>query len=314
MPTEDSILKRMGYDMDRWREGRPVGQPRWIGKYLGEAAGVFLIVLFGDGVLFAGILYAAAPDIVTVGLAWGLAVGLAVWANATISGAHFNPGVTFVMALRRDFPWKHVVPYIVFQIIGGFIAAASLDALYDNVINSKLAVLGLTKGAPGSQLVSMIYVPNTPNPALVGIGPAATAAKLKVPDGWNLVSNWQGAAGEAAAAFLLVIFILVLIEIRSINMPISWAFPLVLAFAVAMIVVIEGPASMASLNAARDLGPRLYIWLTGWKGMAFPGPRSDWWTTTIAPTAGAIVGGYFYDFVIQPFMPREGVRLDFTGG
>lgn len=232
---------------DHWREGRPAGQPRWIGKYLGEAAGVFLIVLFGDGVLFAGNLYGAAPDIVTVGLAWGLAVGLAVWANATISGAHFNQGVTLVMALRRKFPWKHAVPYIVFQIIGGFAAAASLDALYNNVVNSKLAALGLTKGAPGSQLVSMIYVPNTPNPALVGIGPAATAAKLKVPDGWNLVSNRQGAAGEVAATFLLIIFILVLIDIRSINMPISWAFPLVLAFAVAMIVVTEGPARKQSL-------------------------------------------------------------------
>ena len=151
----------------------------------------------------------------------------------------------------------------------------------------------------------MIYIPNTPNPALVGIGPASTAAKLHVTDGWNLISNWQGAIGEAVATFLLIIFILVLLEMRNRQMPISWAFPLVLAFVVAMIIVVEGPASMASLNAARDLGPRLFTWLTGWKSMAFPGPRSDWWTTTIAPTVGAVVGGYFYDFVIQPFMPAK---------
>jgi glycerol uptake facilitator protein len=298
-------FERVEHGLEHFREGRPVDHPWWIGKYLAEAAGVFIIVLIGDGVLFAGVLFGAAPDIVTVGLAWGLAVGLAVWANATISGAHFNPGVTLVMALRRKFPWKHVAPYIVFQIIGGFVAAAFLDGLYNGAINHKLATLGLAKGAPGSQLVSMIYVPNTPNPALVGIGPAATAAELKVPDGWNLISNWQGAAGEAVATFLLIIFILVLIEMRSNNVPIPWAFPLVLAFAVAMIIVVEGPASMASLNAARDLGPRLFIWFTGWKSMAFPGPRSDWWTTTIAPTVGAVVGGYFYDFVIQPFMPAK---------
>jgi len=309
-----TTLERLEHGMEHWREGAPADHPRWIGKYLGEAAGVFLIVLIGDGALFAGVLYGAAPDIVTVGLAWGLAVGLAVWANATISGAHFNPGVTLVMALRRKFPWKHVVPYIVFQIIGGFVAAAFLSALYHGVIDHKLATLGLTKGAPGSQLVSMVYVPNTPNPALVGIGPAATAAKLHTTDGWNLISNWQGAAGEAAATFLLVIFILVLLEMRSINMPISWAFPLVLAFAVAMIVVVEGPASMVSLNAARDLGPRLFIWFTGWKGMAFPGPRSDWWTTTIAPTVGAIVAGYFYDFVIQPFMPKKAAAVEPQAG
>src|ERR1019366_7216619 len=79
----------------------------WLGHYLGEAAGVFLIVLFGDAVMFAAVLSGAVPDIITAGLGWGLAVGLAVWANATISGAHFNPGVTLVMALRRKFPWKH---------------------------------------------------------------------------------------------------------------------------------------------------------------------------------------------------------------
>ena len=300
-----TTVERMQHGMEHWREGRPEDHPRWWGRYLGEAAGVFIIVLFGCGALFAGVLFGATPDIITVGLAWGLAVGLAVWANATISGAHFNPGVTLVFALRRQFPWKHVAPYIVFQIIGGFLAAAFLWTLYHTAIDHKLATLGVAKGAPGSQLVSMIYVPNVPNPALVGIGPAKTAAQLQVPYGWNQVSNWQGAWGEFAATALLVIFIFVLLELRSTNHPVAWFFPLALAFAVTMIVVVEGPASMVSLNAARDLGPRIFMWFNGWNGMAFPGPRSDWWATVLAPTVGAIAGGYFYDYVIQPFMPSK---------
>lgn len=300
-----TTIERIEHSVEHWREGSPADHPRWLGRYFAEAAGVFIIVLFGDAAIFAGVLFGAAPDLLTVGLGWGLAVGLAVWANATISGAHFNPGVTLVMALRRKFPWKHVIPYIVFQIIGGFAAAAFLQGLYYKVIDHKLATLGVAKGAPGSQLVSMLFVPNVPNPALVGVGPASTAAKLHTANGWNLVSNWQGAAGEFAATALLVIFILVLLEIRSTNVPIAWAFPLVLALAVTMIVVVEGPASMVSLNAARDLGPRIFLWFTGWGSMAFPGPRSDWWATALAPTVGAVVGGYFYDFVIQPFMPAK---------
>jgi glycerol uptake facilitator protein len=142
-----AAVERIEHSVEHFRAGRPEDHPWWIGKYLGEAAGVFVIVLIGDGVLFAGVLFGAAPDIVTVGLAWGLAVGLAVWANATISGAHFNPGVTLVMALRRGFPWRHLVPYIVFQVFGGFAAAAFLDFLYNGAINHKLASLGLTKGA-----------------------------------------------------------------------------------------------------------------------------------------------------------------------
>ncbi len=305
-----TTIERIEHGMEHWREGRPADKPNWLGHYFAEAAGVFIIVLFGDAAIFAGVLFGAGPDLITVGLGWGLAVGLAVWANATISGAHFNPGVTLVMALRRKFPWKHVVPYIVFQIFGGFVAAAALWGLYYKVIENKLKLLGLVKGAPGSQLVSMLFIPNVPNPALVGIGPASTAAKLKVTYGWPLVSNWQGAAGEFVATAVLVIFILVLLELRSINAPMAWFFPLALALAVTMIVVVEGPASMVSLNAARDLGPRLFLWFTGWKGMAFPGPHSDWWVTTIAPTIGAIFGGFFYDFLIQPFMPKKAAVVE----
>lgn len=289
-----------------WMVGSTEQDPRWYGRYLAEAAGTFIIVLFGDAVIFAGILFGATPDLMTVGLGWGLAVALAVWANGTISGAHFNPGVTLVMALRRKFPWKHVGPYVIAQICGGFIAAAVLQGLFYKVINAKLAHLGLVKGAPGSQLVSMLFVPNVPNPALVGIGPAKTAAALHVPDGWNLISNWQGAAGEFIATALLVIFILVMLDARSTMKPIAWFFPFGLALVVMMLVVIEGPLSMVSLNAARDLGPRIFIWVTGWKSMAFPGPRSDWWVTTIAPTLGAVTAGFFYDLVIEPFLPAAG--------
>jgi len=73
---------------------------------------------------------------------------------------------------------------------------------------------------------------------------------------------------------------------------------------VALLVVLAAPVSMASLNAARDLGPRLFMALTGWGRMAFPGPRGDWWVTTVVPTVGAVAGAYFYDFVVRPFLPQ----------
>lgn len=277
----------------------------WFGHYIGEALGVFLIVFFGDAVIFVAVLLGVAPDIITVGLAWGFAVGMAVWAAASISGAHFNPGVTLAMALRRKFPWVQVIPYIISQIIGGLLAATILSVLYNGMITSKLAALGLAKGAPGSQLVSMIFVPYTPNPGMVGIGPDNVAATLHVAEGWSKVSVWQGALGEFIATALLLVFILVLLERRSTNAPIGWFFPVGLGIGVMLLVIVEGPISMVSLNAARDLGPRIFLSLTGWGQMAFPGPRGDWWVTTIAPTLGAVFGAYLYDFVLRPFMPKE---------
>ncbi|NNM96195.1 MAG: hypothetical protein HKL89_01115 [Candidatus Dormibacteraeota bacterium] len=276
----------------------------WLGHYMGEAAGVFLIVLFGDAVVFAAVLMGAGPDLMTIGLGWGVAVGLAVWANATISGAHFNPGVTLVMAWRRNFPWKHVLPYMIFQTFGGLVAAALLQLVYSGMINHKLASLGLLKGAPGSQLVGMIFAPVTPNPGLVGIGPASLATKLHVADGWSQIALWQGFVGEFFATALLVIFILVLLEQRNTFGPVGWFFPAALGLAVMMLVVFEAGPSMVSLNAARDFGPRLFMWFMGWGKIAFPGPRGDWWVTTIGPTLGALAGGGFYDFVMLRWFPR----------
>src|ERR1700681_3495191 len=36
----------------------------------------------------------------------------------SISGAHFNPAVRFVFALRKTLPWTDVAPYVAAQLIG----------------------------------------------------------------------------------------------------------------------------------------------------------------------------------------------------
>jgi glycerol uptake facilitator protein len=152
----------------------------------------------------------------------------------------------------------------------------------------------------------MIFAPVTPNPGLIGIGPASVAAKLHVPDGWSQVALWQGFVGEFVATAMLVIFILVMLERRNTFGPAAWYFPVALGLAVMMLVVFEGGPSMVSLNAARDFGPRLFMWFTGWGKIAFPGPRGDWWVTTIGPTCGALAGGAFFDFVMLSWFPKQG--------
>ncbi len=71
--------------------------------------------------------------------------------------------------------------------------------------------------------------------------------------------------------------------------------------------MIEAPITMTSMNAARDLGPRLWIALMGAGGNAFPGPNG--WGATIATTViaavGAIAGAYFHDIVMKPAYAEE---------
>src|SRR5688572_7270309 len=83
-----------------------------------------MVVLFGQG---------TAGEIVNGGftnitIAWGLAVTMAVYLTAKISGAHLNPAVTLALAVFRGFSWNKVLPYSIAQTIGA-LAAASLTYL-----------------------------------------------------------------------------------------------------------------------------------------------------------------------------------------
>jgi glycerol uptake facilitator-like aquaporin len=48
-----------------------------------------------------------------------------------VSGAHFNPVVSLVMAARRALPWPRLAPYIVAQITGGAVGAILANLMFD---------------------------------------------------------------------------------------------------------------------------------------------------------------------------------------
>ena len=100
-------------------------------ELIAEAFGTFLIVLLGTGVVAMVVLFGhGVPGEVVNGgftnitFAWGIAVTMAVYVTAKISGAHLNPAVTLTLAVFRGFPWSKVVPYCFAQVLGGFLGAA----------------------------------------------------------------------------------------------------------------------------------------------------------------------------------------------
>ena len=48
-----------------------------------------------------------------------------------VSGAHFNPVVSLAFALRRQFPWNAVAPYIAVQIAGAVLGAWAAHLMFD---------------------------------------------------------------------------------------------------------------------------------------------------------------------------------------
>ena len=96
-------------------------------RVVAEFFGTFWLVLGGCG---AAVLAAGFPNLgigfLGVAFAFGLTVLTMAYAVGHISGGHFNPAVTIGLWTAGRCANKHVIPYIVAQVIGAIIAAAVL--------------------------------------------------------------------------------------------------------------------------------------------------------------------------------------------
>lgn len=97
-----------------------------------ELLGTFALVFAGAG---AVIVDARTHSLGHVGVAisFGLVIMIMIYAVGHISGAHFNPAVSFAFALTRHFPWPRVVAYWTAQVAGALLAAALLRGSLGNV-------------------------------------------------------------------------------------------------------------------------------------------------------------------------------------
>lgn len=53
---------------------------------------------------------------------------------APVSGAHFNPAVTLVMANRKRLPWAEVPPYVLAQVAGGILGTIAAHLMFEQAI------------------------------------------------------------------------------------------------------------------------------------------------------------------------------------
>jgi MIP family channel proteins len=115
-----------------------------------EAIGTFALVFAGCGAIMVD---AKTHELGHVGVAitFGLVIMFGIYAVGHISGAHFNPSVTFAFALSRHFPWTRAFGYWVAQLIGALAAAAVLRGSLGNI-----ADVGATLPS-GSQVQSFLW-------------------------------------------------------------------------------------------------------------------------------------------------------------
>ncbi|VDO99511.1 unnamed protein product [Schistosoma margrebowiei] len=207
---------------------------------LGEFMGTIILMIFGSGVLAQVILgdhgKHAHGTFISISMGWGFAVYMAVMFSGQCGSGHCNPAVTLAAAVVGKLPFRRIPFYTFFQVLGAFLGSLVVFALYREKIteyanlhdNGKLLVNstgGIFVTNPSASHLTC-FLDQILGTALLTAG----AFAITDPNGWKLP---------------------------------DYLHPLHLAFMVYAIVGCFALNAGAALNPARDLGPRLMIFMFG---------------------------------------------------
>lgn len=255
-----------------------------------ELAGTFIVAFFGTGVVHVAVLTGATSGLWQIAVVWGLAVMLAIYATAAVSGAHINPAMTIAFAVHREFPWRKAGPYVASQVLGAFAAAAVLYVLFQNLILDYEAAHHLVRGGPGSELSAKVFGEYFPNPS------DSTSFQTQ----YAKCSLLQAMLSEGLGTAFLAFSVFALTDSRNRARPGMGLAPAFIGLTVALVIMVVAPLTQAGLNPARDFGPRLFSYFAGWGEVAIPGPRGGFFTVYIlSPIVGAVLGAGVYQYAIR---------------
>jgi glycerol uptake facilitator protein len=240
---------------------------------LAEFIGTALLILLGNGVVACALLAKSKGQnsgwiVITAG--WSMAVFVAVFSVARVSGAHLNPAVSLAMALEGHLPWASLAPYVIAQMLGAMTGAALVWIAY----------LPHWKITEDSDLKRACFctapaIRSTPaNMACEAIGTFVLIFG---------VFCMKGASGSPDGASIFPI------DLGALGaLPVS-----LLVFAIGL--SLGGPTGYA-INPARDLGPRIVHALLPIAGKG----GSDWsyaWIPVVGPLIGAALASLLYSLL-----------------
>jgi glycerol uptake facilitator protein len=258
-------------------------KPSLAGEMLAEFLGTLVLIALGDGVVAMVVLFGTgAPAEVIKGgytnitLGWGLAVLMGLCVAGRVSGGHLNPAVTLALAVFRDFPWQKVLPYMAAQLAGAFAGAALVYLNYYPAFH---------KFDPDLSKTVTVF---------------ATAPAF--PETWAF-----GLVDQVVGTAFLVGLVLAITESKN---PFTSAAlqPLMIALVVVAIGISWGGMHGYAINPARDLGPRLFTVVAGFRNTGFD--DGVFVVPIVGPLLGGLLGALVYDRLIRPFVPSQ---ADSTG-
>lgn len=252
--------------------------PSLTGELVAEFFGTLVLLLFGVGVV-AQVVAGGLGDHDSIAWGWGLGVTLGIYVAGRISGAHLNPAVTVALAIFQDFPWRKVLPYISAQVAGAFVAALLVRWNYSEV---------LAKFDPGRTVTGQSIFSTLPGN---GTAPVTDLGALR---------------DQIIGTAILVLLVFAITDARN-SAPLANLTPFIVGLLVVGIGMAWGTDAGYAINPARDFGPRLASFLTG-----FDGAWRDqyghlyFWVPILGPLIGGVIGGALYKYCVARFLPHGG--------
>ncbi len=99
-------------------------------QYIAEITGTFALVFCGTGAIVIDQQTNGGVTHIGIAITFGFIVMSMIYALGNISGAHLNPAVSIAFLAAKKFAAKEVVPYIISQLIGAFLASGLLKLLF----------------------------------------------------------------------------------------------------------------------------------------------------------------------------------------
>jgi aquaporin Z len=140
-----------------------------------------------------------------------------------ISGCHLNPAVTVGLWAGGRHPTGEVLPYVIAQVIGGFVGA--------------LVLYSIASGKAGFDLAG---------------GLASNGYGEHSPGGYSL------AAGFTTEVVMTLMFLLIILGATDRRAPAGFA-PIAIGLGLTLIHLISIPVTNTSVNPARSTGPALIV-------------------------------------------------------
>jgi glycerol uptake facilitator protein len=248
-----------------------------LGEMAAEFAGTFILILIGVGVV-AQVVAGGIGDHDSIAWAWGFGVVLGVYVAGKTTGGHLNPAVTVANAVFAKFPWRKVAPYAFAQTLGAFVAALLVRWNYTEV---------LAKADPGHTIKTQGVFSTLPG------------------NGSLPVSMWGGLRDQIIGTAILLFLVYAVTDARNIAAKANMV-PVIVGFVVVAIGMAWGTDAGYAINPARDFGPRLASFITGY-GSAFRDQYGDlyFWVPIVGPLIGGIIGAGLYKLLISRFLPNE---------